>query len=81
MHRIKRILISVELFTLWLRGAFPLAPVRVENGLPDDAVIVGIYLIDAGRMIEVIIQSASFDAVEDGDTPPELCPTYTRIDA
>ena len=78
MRRVKRIRITNELFISWIRGGFLNRPFSVTGGLPEDAILVGIHLDERMACIEALFESSVFDSVEEGDTPPELYPSYSE---
>lgn len=57
----------------------------IENGLPEDAVVIGVHIEagigDSSGTVDLLIESASFAFVPNGFTPPVLLPpTAQRLD-
>lgn len=45
---------------------------KVTNGLPSDAEVMGVKLIDKGKTIAVTVSSSEFRNVQKGQKPPVL---------
>ena len=54
----------------------PVAPGLTQDGLPDDASIVGTAW--DGRILTLVLQSTSFETVKHGDKYPILDVTYRK---
>ncbi len=51
---------------------------RIENGIPDDAKVVGVRHDPLRNLWEIALESPSFDEVPEGVMPPELPPVEAR---
>lgn len=79
MKKQARLLVSDTLLVELLKGTksgFGGSFVVLKNGLPPDAKIVnhGTELGSLGRVVEILVESESFDEIEEKSVPPELDP-------
>ncbi len=69
------VLVSGDLFAeLWKSGE---RHYRIENGIPDDAKVMGVFFNSLRNVWEIALESPSFDEVPEGVIPPELPPVET----
>lgn len=74
-RRIKILRIETDTFLEMLRGMDGIKRIRCD-GIPEDARVVGSVHTTVLNCVELAIESDEFDAVPEGQVPPELVPTF-----
>lgn len=75
LTRVRAVRVSPHLvFALVKQGL--VSPVKVVEGLPADAALVGAYHDPERHAFVLLVHAASFDPVPDGQIPPEQLVTF-----
>lgn len=78
--RVKRYQFGSVLFAEMFKEGTTIEGVRVKEGWPDDAKIVGVYADKDTYSFSVVVNSKKFDKVKEGQNIPEGQIVFERID-